>query len=679
MWMPNGTLIEYINQNGKIFSVSTRAQLIEGIATGLAYLHSIDIVHGDLHPGNILIDSEHNARLTDFGLSQALSPVESPLSYLQSKSIRPGAVLFAAPELLHPELYPDLKNKATLNSDVYSLGSIILFILSGKFPWNDGAEMESNLKEFKNPPRPVWPVIQDGVWDLLERCWSPRLPSKRSSVREVLSFSTDKREQLLQPSPASVFNVVLFGALGCGKSSIINLLADKPIARVSTDVDPCTKRPQRYEISIGERRFRLWDTMGFCLARRETSPLLPYNQAHALLRNLADGVNLILLCACKDEIFTPLGGLYRLINDFFYGGRAPIAFVVTQFDTPDEGWWPQHQDAIAQRTGIPVQSIPHACITTLQTGCVQSKEALKALLDNFAPAIAPVTLRPDLSLIATLRLAYHCRLSIPKAIALAKQCSRGRPPRPFNVVLFGETGVGKSSVINLLAGHQVARVSSALCNCTLNYCSYNIDTGMQQFLIWDTMGVNGMDIGNSMGRRAIEDAFGLLREVSRLGGVDLLVFCKRGGRITMSDQNTCSLFKEFLCQGQVPVAVVVTGLEHCDPMEKWWEEQGEHVVQLIGGGVIGHACITSLPFDSLGGGVHRVLESRLSLQAMLEDCVFSRSTPTGIEGILSILSIKRTGEMGHAPKTTTIRTLMDRCGFPKEQAEELLKLRSGSG
>ncbi|KAF8548050.1 kinase-like protein [Imleria badia] len=341
IWMPNGTLSEYIKKGGTTLSLLSRTRLvsawhfvtltglqpidvkINGTAAGLEYLHSQCIVHGDFHPGNILIDGEHNARLADFGFSQTLSPGQDQLSYLWTDSVRPGAVMWAAPELLYPKLYPDFKVEATLNSDIYSLGGIILFILSGRNPWKDRAEMESKLKEFENPPPPVWPVIPDGVWDFIERCWSLRLPSKRPSAREALSFSTGKLEQLLQPNPASVINVVLFGATGCGKSSIINLLAENPIVEVPTDVDPCTKRPRWHEIFIGNRQMRLCDTMGFRLAREgDTNPLLPYKQAHTVLRNLTDGVNLILLCARKDEIFASLGGLYRLIKDFFYGGRA---------------------------------------------------------------------------------------------------------------------------------------------------------------------------------------------------------------------------------------------------------------------------------------------------------------------------------------------------------------------
>ena len=260
---------------------------------------------------------------------------------------------------------------------------------------------------------------------------------------------------------------MLFGAVGCGKSSIVNLLSEESVAHVSADVEPCTKRPRWYQISIGDRRVRLWDTTGFRPAHGgDTSHLLPYEQAHAVLRNLPDGVNLILLCARKDGISPSLGRLYWLINDFFYGGRAPIVFVVTHFDTPDEQWWERNQDTITERTGIPVQSIPHARVTMVQTDRDQSKQALEALLRTYAAAIAPISARLDLSSHTTtsLDLTTRFRLSSPEVTALVE--TFGKPLRPFNVVLFGQTGAGMSSVINLLVGHPVTEVSIGLKTCT---------------------------------------------------------------------------------------------------------------------------------------------------------------------------------------------------------------------
>ena len=82
--------------------------------------------------GNVLIDRQGNARITDFGLSQFLLPVDDGTSYLQTLTACPGAVMWTAPELMYPKLYPkwneDGKPRATLNSDIYSFGNMLLFV-----------------------------------------------------------------------------------------------------------------------------------------------------------------------------------------------------------------------------------------------------------------------------------------------------------------------------------------------------------------------------------------------------------------------------------------------------------------------------------------------------------------------------------------------------------------------
>ncbi|KAF9225616.1 hypothetical protein BS17DRAFT_878988 [Gyrodon lividus] len=112
--------------------------------------------HTQAH-GNVLIDNEYNVRPTDFGLTTVLGSVESQLSYLQTAIKRPGAIMWSAPELFH-----DGDNlQATAKSDIYSLGSIVLF----------------KLKKGQNPERPASPVISDDVWNFIKQCWSPRLPA----------------------------------------------------------------------------------------------------------------------------------------------------------------------------------------------------------------------------------------------------------------------------------------------------------------------------------------------------------------------------------------------------------------------------------------------------------------------------------------------------------------------
>ncbi|KAF8215606.1 kinase-like domain-containing protein, partial [Mycena galopus ATCC 62051] len=64
-WMENGTVLKYLNDHGR----ANVDKLLLQIARGLQYLHSRNIVHGDLRGANILITHEWNACLADFGLT----------------------------------------------------------------------------------------------------------------------------------------------------------------------------------------------------------------------------------------------------------------------------------------------------------------------------------------------------------------------------------------------------------------------------------------------------------------------------------------------------------------------------------------------------------------------------------------------------------------------------------
>ena len=224
-------------------------------------------------------------------------------------------------------------------------------------------------------------------------------------------------------------------------------------------MDPCTKRSQCHRITIGGRRFRLWDTTGFRLPRGgDIDPLLPYEQAHAVLRSLSDGVHLILLCARKDELNRSLGGLYWLINHFFFGGRAPIALVVTHFDDPVQNWWERNQRFIANKTSIPVQSIPHEFTTTVRAD--QSRRTLMLLLEKCATSVTPTPLRLNISSHAasSLDIATRCGLSNSDATALVDEFSR--PRNQSNVVFLGKPGARNRSVANLIHRCPLAPVTS---------------------------------------------------------------------------------------------------------------------------------------------------------------------------------------------------------------------------
>jgi serine/threonine protein kinase len=151
------------------------------VAAGLLYLHSFDVVHGDLTGSNILIDSDGKAFLADFGLSNVVAETCGPLYVTSSIG---GSVRWAAPEHFRISEGSHIST-VTKYSDIYSYGSVTLQVLSGKLPYHDlrrDAEVLIELHHGIHPPRP--PELADEHWELISQCWAKH-PSARPNIKEV--------------------------------------------------------------------------------------------------------------------------------------------------------------------------------------------------------------------------------------------------------------------------------------------------------------------------------------------------------------------------------------------------------------------------------------------------------------------------------------------------------------
>ncbi|KZP29466.1 kinase-like protein [Athelia psychrophila] len=187
-WMRNGNLIAYVK--GRDLDIAQLLKLLCDVATGLAYLHSSLIIHGDLTPANVLIDENHNACLTDFGLSTLTGGLEGT-SYFTSTT--GGAMRWRAPELV-----PDIDYVATMTfvprltteCDIYSYGQIVLQIISGELPYYNIKHSECIRLELFKRSRPNRPVpcdrLTDEYWALVNKCWG-ETPAARPSATEVLT------------------------------------------------------------------------------------------------------------------------------------------------------------------------------------------------------------------------------------------------------------------------------------------------------------------------------------------------------------------------------------------------------------------------------------------------------------------------------------------------------------
>ncbi|KAG5534425.1 hypothetical protein RHGRI_022524 [Rhododendron griersonianum] len=129
-YMPNGSLDAHLfgGADSKPLGWNLRHKIITGVASALHYLHNEydqRVVHRDLKASNIMLDSDFNSRLGDFGLARALDNEKT--SYAGTAEGVLGTMGYIAPECFHA-------GKATQQSDVYAFGTVLLEVVSGQRP-----------------------------------------------------------------------------------------------------------------------------------------------------------------------------------------------------------------------------------------------------------------------------------------------------------------------------------------------------------------------------------------------------------------------------------------------------------------------------------------------------------------------------------------------------------------
>ncbi|KIK34972.1 hypothetical protein CY34DRAFT_58495, partial [Suillus luteus UH-Slu-Lm8-n1] len=141
-----------------------------------------NVVHGDLHPANVLIDRKGNPRLTDFGLATIVGDPE--LQWGTTTAARELNARWRAPEVLG--IGSGEVTCPTFMSDIYSLGCVIFLIISGDKPWKEKRNSGQISVELSNKATPTRPEnILNVHWNLIQKCWSWD-PTDRPESTDVL-------------------------------------------------------------------------------------------------------------------------------------------------------------------------------------------------------------------------------------------------------------------------------------------------------------------------------------------------------------------------------------------------------------------------------------------------------------------------------------------------------------
>ncbi|NBD36808.1 MAG: protein kinase, partial [Chloroflexi bacterium] len=165
-------------EKGGTFSEDEILPLLTQVADALDYAHNKGIIHRDIKPGNILVTSEGQAILSDFGLVMFQNRVSQ---------ITQGHT-FGTPEYIAPEQAMDSR-AALPQSDIYALGGILYEMVTGRLPFEADTPINLALMHINEevvPPRTYNPALPQAVEEVIMHALAKEPERRYATASEMI-------------------------------------------------------------------------------------------------------------------------------------------------------------------------------------------------------------------------------------------------------------------------------------------------------------------------------------------------------------------------------------------------------------------------------------------------------------------------------------------------------------
>ncbi|KAH9996810.1 hypothetical protein BJV77DRAFT_1065586 [Russula vinacea] len=136
-YVPGGSVAALLRNYGAFEEPLVR-NFVRQILEGLHYVHERGIVHRDIKGANVLVDNKGGIKISDFGISKKLEDNLMPGNRLHRPSLQ-GSVYWMAPEVVKQVAY-------TKKADIWSVGCLIVEMLTGEHPWAQLNQMQAIFK-----------------------------------------------------------------------------------------------------------------------------------------------------------------------------------------------------------------------------------------------------------------------------------------------------------------------------------------------------------------------------------------------------------------------------------------------------------------------------------------------------------------------------------------------------
>jgi predicted Ser/Thr protein kinase len=186
-----GRDLKQILGTGHVFRASEVARIVADVAVALDYAHSLGVVHRDVKPANIILTADGTAKITDFGIAR-----------LETSNLTVDGQFIGTPNFMSPE---QITGKGVDGrSDIFSLGVVLFFLLTGRRPFGGDTMHEVTLRIVQEPspvPSTISEEIPAAFNPIVLKCLEKNPEKRFQTGRELAKVLGALARSLVQRQP----------------------------------------------------------------------------------------------------------------------------------------------------------------------------------------------------------------------------------------------------------------------------------------------------------------------------------------------------------------------------------------------------------------------------------------------------------------------------------------------
>jgi serine/threonine protein kinase len=232
------TLEKYVEREKKL-PADVVASIAIQVAEGLEVCHQQALFHGLLKPSNIMIGPDNSVYILDFGIGCLLAETEGE-SLVDTMSTANSVT--SGLDCSSPESIMDPTN-LTPTGDQYSLGCVIYFMLTGRYPFPDGSAAEKMMAhQFKQPEALTNFASEtpEALVSLVSKLMQKKPEDRYSSVGEIVEEMKPLAKKPAAPAPKAASRVRMPSRPPSGEAKPSTPQAPKPVAPSTPTPKPAT-------------------------------------------------------------------------------------------------------------------------------------------------------------------------------------------------------------------------------------------------------------------------------------------------------------------------------------------------------------------------------------------------------------------------------------------------------